>query len=783
MTFPLRAPQPRTKADRRERLRSVDRRRGGEAKSPSHPAVAHRRPATLADHRERFVKVFLWNRHLTLGILTLAVVALPQFHYGRPWVLAVMIANWIPFGIYLQLRFHRTRQLPWFEPWIECASNVIVVALAPSLFPYALLVGFGQLAINLLMWDVATACGGAGLMIVGYPVLLGITNTPIDTGLLLLFAAFVPGLGLVSNRVQELESRARGQYEDLIVGLDAVVWEGDPISGQMTFVSPQVRDLFNLPPEALLSPGDTYVHIEDRERVRAARAAGLAGNDRRFFVDFRVAGPDDRLVHVRDTVRIERDVTGKPVRMRGVMVDVTRQHEAEQTIRHQAQYDALTGLPNRTLFNDALKAKIGEINGGPDNIAVLLLDLNGFKEVNDTLGHAVGDQLLQAIAGRLAAYLPKQSLVARLGGDEFAVMLSPANPRSATTLAETVAACLQPPITIEAMTIQAGASTGIAMFPSDGDTPAALLRRADAAMYEAKQAGRSHVFATPDDDRANVRRLQLLGELRASISTGDFRLYHQPKVDLKTGRVIGSEGLIRWHHRQYGLLTPSEFVELTELSGLIQPLTRWIVEQGIRQVRSWRDEGFELNVALNLSVRNFFDQGLPAFIAGLLTEHDVPGEQITLEITESEVMSDRALARSALSAFRALGVRISIDDFGTGFSSLSQLQQLPIDEIKVDGSFVAGMLQNNQDAVIVRSIIDLGHNLGLTVVAEGAETLEQLTELRRLGADRVQGYIISRPIPPEDFTKWLRSKMVVPDAPDKRSAGNSSFAQREPTPA
>ena len=446
------------------------------------------------------------------------------------------------------------------------------------------------------------------------------------------------------------------------------------------------------------------------------------------------------------------------------MVDVTRQHEAELTIRHQAEYDALTGLPNRTLFNETLRNRIVEAKANSESLAVLLLDLNGFKEVNDTLGHAVGDQLLQAIAGRLSAYLPKQATVARLGGDEFAVMLAPANPRGAATLAETVAACLQPPITIDAMTIQAGASTGIALYPADGDSPAALLRRADAAMYEAKQGGRSHVFATPDDDQANVRRLQLLGELRSSIATGDFRLYHQPKIDLKTGRVVGTEGLIRWHHRQYGLLSPIEFVELTELSGLIQPLTRWILEQGIRQARTWRNEGFELNVAMNLSVRNFFDQGLPAFIAALLTEHDVAGEQITLEITESEVMSDRALARSALSAFRSLGVKISIDDFGTGFSSLSQLQQLPIDEIKVDSSFVAGMLQNNQDAVIVRSIIELGHNLGLSVVAEGAETLEQLAALRKLGADRAQGYVISRPIPPDDFTSWLRSKVVVSQA-------------------
>ena len=282
-----------------------------------------------------------------------------------------------------------------------------------------------------------------------------------------------------------------------------------------------------------------------------------------------------------------------------------------------------------------------------------------------------------------------------------------------------------------------------------------LFRSADAAMYEAKQSGRTHMFATPDDDKANVRRLQLLGELRASITTGDFRLFHQPKVDLKTGRVVGTEGLIRWHHRQFGLLTPNEFVELSELSGLIQPLTRWILERGIRDLAEWRSKGFELTVALNLSVRNFFDQTLPTYIAQLLSDYRVPGDQLCLEITESEVMADRALARTALSAFRSLGVKISIDDFGTGFSSLSQLQQLPIDEIKVDQSFVSGMIDNPQDAVIVRSIIDLAHNLGLEVVAEGAEDEVQLAALRSLGADRAQGYVISRPLPPEEFIPWL----------------------------
>ncbi len=712
----------------------------------------------LFDQQHRVSGHALAVRHITNA----AIVAAANFLVNSPDRLVLvggLLVMLVVVGAALQFVTHVRGRLPDFAPILDAIVLSGVLMLKPSLAPYVLLIALGQFAIGASAYGAAQAAAGAMVVALAYPLAIVLQNGSVapDWLTIAMFGACVPAAGYLHQRLRNVERATRKKYLDLLGGLDAVVWEMDPTTLELTFASPQVREIFGVSPKRFIHKWSDHIHPDDREKEEASRRGALGNGEGEFILEHRMVNQGGETLHIRNKFSVEYDGAGRPRRVRGAILDVTRQQEAEATIRKQAQYDTLTGLPNRSLFNDQLKRRLDEARRTGDGLAVLLLDLNGFKEVNDTLGHAVGDHLLQAIAGRLAAYLPERSLVARLGGDEFAVMVYPATTRSAAGIAESIVSCLQPPVTVDAMTIQAGAATGIALFPTDGDSPASLLRRADAAMYEAKHSGRTHMFATPDDDEANVRRLQLLGELRASITTGDFRLFHQPKIDLRTGAIVGTEGLIRWQHRQFGLLSPAEFVELTELSGLIQPLTRWVIEQGIRDCADWRKRGFELMVALNLSVRNFFDQGLPAFIAQLLSDYNVPGDQLVLEITEREVMADRALARSALSAFRSLGVKISIDDFGTGFSSLSQLQLLPIDEIKVDQSFVQGMLTNPQDGVIVRSIIDLGHNLDLEVVAEGAEDLDQLAALRDLGADRAQGYIISRPLPGDQFPKWLES--------------------------
>ncbi len=725
---------------------------------------------TFEDRLRSALPVF-WTRQCMLVALFVAAAAFEDAGTARNIVMGLIAFLVVPVGFIGYDVLKRDGHIPRLIPWIDTLAMAAIAVYAPMLLPLVLLLSFAQITLGLFTFSTVIAVANAATLMLGLVAAtrLGRIHPDISETLALTgFAMFVPGAALLISRSQRFERDTNRKYLDLLGGLDAIAWEADPDTLALTTVSPQVRKVFGVDPKAFIERWESFVHPDDVEHESQSRHAVVSSGESNIAIDFRMVDRDGATVFVRNTMAVDRDNNGRAVRVRGVLVDVTRQQEAENTIRKQAQYDTLTGLPNRSLFNDQLRRRLDDARRMNETLAVHLLDLNGFKEVNDTLGHAIGDQLLQAIAGRLASYLPDRSLVARLGGDEFAVVTFPASQKVALNVAEMIASCLQPPVNVDGMTIQAGASTGIALYPTDGESPAALMRRADAAMYEAKQAGRSHVFAMPDDDESNLRRLQLLGELRASIASGDFCLFHQPKVDLSSGQVVGSEGLIRWYHKQFGLLTPKDFVELSELSGLIQPLTRWVIEQGIRDLAKWRRAGFEITVALNLSVRNFFDQTLPTFIAELLNEHKVPGEMLVLEITESEVMADRSIARTALAAFRSLGVKIAIDDFGTGFSSLSQLQLLPIDEIKVDQSFVKTMLSDPQDLVIVRSIIELGHNLGLEVVAEGAEGIEQFQALRALQADRVQGYVISKPLPPEEFFSWLNSLERVPQpASDK----------------
>ncbi len=751
------------------------------------------------DESSRIGRQMLVARHL----IALALAMLGGFLPGiteqhRLPVVGILAVNAIAIGALTEFFYRQWGRFPMFLPWFEAAVAVAVAAVAPELLIPAAMMAMLQMSFGITAYGGLSVLPAAASAVASLGALVIVRKSgevpgfsAVDPSAIVIFGIFIPGLAFVSDRVRQIEQKSRARYLEMLSGLEAAVYEANPDTLKFTFVSDQARDLFGMSPHEIRTRWSTLVHPDDRDRERTDRRAWVASGEPRFVLEFRLVDHDGRVIFVRDNARVDRDSSGQPISIHGVLTDVTRQQEAEATIRKQAQFDALTGLPNRVMFNERLVRAIESVKASGDTLTVLLLDLNGFKEVNDTLGHAVGDRLLQAIAGRLGAYLPERALVARLGGDEFAVLMQPATTRSAAALADTVTQCLQPPITVDDMTIQAGASIGVALYPADGTNPAELLRRADAAMYEAKQNGLSHSFAAPDDDEANLRRLQLLGELRASISTGDFKLFHQPKIDLRSGRVVGTEGLIRWQHRQFGLLTPAEFIELSELSGLIQPMTRWVLEQGIQQAAEWKRAGFDLTVALNLSVRNFFDQGLPTFIAGLLSQHQLPGEQIVLEITEREVMADRALARTALSAFRSLGVKISVDDFGTGFSSLSQLQLLPIDEIKVDASFVSGMTENQQDAVIVRSIIDLGHNLGLEVVAEGVEDVEQLRMLKAYGADRVQGYVVSKPLPAEDFMKWMKalvtprtgvaSPSAEPSQPKSSRSGTSQSSSSETT--
>jgi diguanylate cyclase len=424
--------------------------------------------------------------------------------------------------------------------------------------------------------------------------------------------------------------------------------------------------------------------------------------------------------------------------------------------RHQALHDALTGLPNRALLRDRGERAIAAARRYGGNVGLLLIDLDRFKDINDTLGHHQGDALLRGVAERLASVLREADSVARLGGDEFAVLLPQLlEPDGAMNVAQKLLEALRQPFVVDELVLEVDASIGVAVsadHESDIDT---LLQRADVAMYVAKHEHAGATAYAPELDVNSPRRLALLADLRHAIDERALSLHYQPKVELASGEVRGVEALVRWNHPQLGPIPPVEFVPLAESTALIHPLTTFVLETALRQQREWRDRGYDLSMAVNLSARSLLDVALPLQVAALLSAHGVEPGRLVLEITESTLMTDPARALRVLDALDTLGVRISIDDFGTGYSSLARLKDLPVHELKIDRAFVTSMQTIHSDAVIVRSTIDLARNLGLAVVAEGVEDRSVMNELGDLGCDAAQGYYLSRPVPPAELLVWL----------------------------
>ncbi|MFI5305180.1 MAG: putative bifunctional diguanylate cyclase/phosphodiesterase, partial [Nitrospiria bacterium] len=387
-------------------------------------------------------------------------------------------------------------------------------------------------------------------------------------------------------------------------------------------------------------------------------------------------------------------------------------------------------------------------------LAVLLMDLDRFKEINDTLGHQCGDLVLQQVGVRLLNLLRRSDSVARLGGDEFAVALTISKPEDAETMAVQIIELLEQSFLIQNIHIAVELSIGIAFFPKHGADVNTLLQRADVAMYAAKERGSGHMIYTPVHDRHNPRKLNLMGELREAINT-QLCLHYQPIIDFKTNRVTGLEALVRWQHPQQGMIPPEQFIMPAEQTGLITPLTRWVLQEATRQHRLFHEAGMKISLAVNLSVRNLQDPHLPRQIREILETSGLEPSWLDLEITESAIMINHANALRVMDQLHDLGVKLSIDDFGTGFTSLGYLTKLPIDSVKIDKSFVMGMTTNDKDQVVVRSTIDLGHNLGLKVIAEGVENLENWNQLATFGCDKAQGYYMCRPLPAMLLDRWL----------------------------
>jgi len=431
------------------------------------------------------------------------------------------------------------------------------------------------------------------------------------------------------------------------------------------------------------------------------------------------------------------------------------QRGAEREIHRLAYYDTLTDLPNRTLLQDRLRQAILSARRDKKGLALLVMDLDRFKEINNVLGHHYGDLLLQQVGPRLREVLRESDTVARLGGDEFAILLLSIELDGAILTAEKILRHFLTPFVVDCLSLEIGTSIGIALFPDHGEDANTLLRRADMAMYEAKEQSTGYAVYSPQHERHNSSHLILMGDLRHAIDQNELFLQFQPKIDLRTRSIIGVEALVRWQHPSRGTVPPDQFIPLSEQGGLIKPLTLWVLKAALSQCHTWHQAGLKLSVAVNLSARNLQDPQLPDQVTRLLRAYDLDPKWLHLEITESVIMADPARAMEILNYLNKMGIHLAIDDFGTGYSSLGYLKKLPVDEIKIDKSFVKEMAVEADDAMIVRSTIDLAHNLGLKVVAEGVETEEILDRLIALGCDAAQGYYISRPISPADLLHWL----------------------------
>jgi diguanylate cyclase (GGDEF)-like protein len=460
-----------------------------------------------------------------------------------------------------------------------------------------------------------------------------------------------------------------------------------------------------------------------------------------------------------------RDEVGGLIKAIGEMRDSLAQREAR--IVDLAFRDPLTGLANRTLFNDRLDQAVGTATRTGHAMSVLLIDLDRFKEVNDVLGHPVGDELLNQVSGRLTRELRRTTdTVARIGGDEFAVLLPAQGREGAALLARQLLAALDMPVTIEGQTVDVSGSIGIATFPEDGATTTELMAHADSAMYVAKQTSSGYAAFDQRMARTGEHGLSLLSDLRRAVDEDQFYLQFQPKVSLADRSCLSAEVLIRWRHPSRGFVPPDQFIPFAERTGAIKSITRWVLARGLAQLAQWRAQGLDMSLNINVSTRDLVGQDLPALVKGQLLAEGVAARHLCLEVTESAIMEDPAHALASLQALHDMGVRLSIDDFGTGYSSLAYLKKLPVQELKIDRSFVMNLDRDDDDINIVRSTIDMAHHMGLLVTAEGVETESVAGKLKSLGCDDAQGYLFSRPLNADDFMAWA----VVAQAQRPRAA-------------
>lgn len=581
-----------------------------------------------------------------------------------------------------------------------------------------------------------------------------LTNAPNWEVPLAVAALMVPLVASYVDVFLAQEQSASSQLDEVANSSSAVFWEVDASTGVFLKISGQVLDVFGCEADDLPADLPSMLIAEDQ---RKWWEQVLECPDDQFVLESRTAGIDGRITWIR--LHVRRIAVGGRHLLRGIAFDITELAESHEEVRRRAESDHLTGLPNRFVLVEGLKARLA----AGERFTLLVLDLDRFKDINDTLGHQSGDEYLQTMARRLDEAIGDTGMTARMGGDEFAVIVDDAQGMDQIlSCARRLTDVCGTPVSIAGIDFSGSASCGITIAPLHGTTAQDLLRRADLAMYAAKRAGSGiHVFEFAADE-SNRSRLQLSGEAEAALAAGQMRLWFQPKVDLTTGQIIGAEALLRWHHHERGVLMPGEFLDIIELSKHRKTLCETVIRQGVECLAIARDHENLLSVAVNVSIRDLVDPGFAGLVTSVLDQARIPPNQLTLEITERDLMDDRAGFEQAAAVVNSTGVRLSIDDFGTGHSSLLRLHQLPVDELKIDRSFVAQLGTEPQAEIIVKSTIELGKSLGHEVVAEGIERTSEVQMLRSLGCHIGQGYLYSAAVPLKEFIQLLESENGAP---------------------
>ena len=565
---------------------------------------------------------------------------------------------------------------------------------------------------------------------------------------------------MLKQHIHEIEENHE-RFSLAVSGSTDGIWDWDVEQG-IVYFSATFKEMLGYDDndtefEGKINNWKDRIHPDDLPLVIGAILEYLGGESNFFVCEHRLRMKSGEYMWGLMRARGHFNQNGEPTRLAGSLTDITERKQVEQKIHHQALHDTLTGLPNRALLENRLQHALTEATRHNTEVTVLMMDLDRFKEINDTLGHPVGDALLIEVAVRMRAVIRTSDTLSRFGGDELVMVLPKTNMEQAMVVISKIMSAFHSHFHVDGKDLIAQCSIGGAVFPEDGTDAETLIKRADVAMYIAKRGRLGYSFYDMNSDQHSPDRLSMISELHHAIRADELILHYQPKLDLKTGSLYGVEALVRWQHPKRGIISPDEFIPLAEECGLIVPLTFWVLESALRQHNTWREAGLEIPIAINLSTRNIHDLAFPQRIQQYLRTWNCEPCWLELEITESAVIEDPVRAMEVLNQLDELGVRLSIDDFGTGYSSLAYLKDLPVDEVKIDRSFIFNMDKDPRSLAIVHAMINLGHQLDLHVVAEGIENQESLDIITAYGCDAVQGYHISKPLPAEKIMQVIES--------------------------